>query len=154
MKSLKTHCFSSGYSTFSPCILASFPSPDHQKHGPENFPPVRHSKSQKITKLCPKYAPGGSPNPIKNHWKRTSAHQCHHWVSSWPPWSRKWCRRYSESHPEGSKITVLGTKSDPLQQSTCQKLLAARRIHFQLSPSLQSTIRSLPIWYWLLAIGF
>lgn len=33
-----------------------------------------------------------------------------------------------------------GTTSYPAQQSTCQQLLAARRIHFQLSPIRQSAI--------------
>ncbi len=36
----------------------------------------------------------------------------------------------SQRHPK----SVLGRKCDPLQQTPCRELLAARRIHFQLSP--------------------
>ena len=45
------------------------------------------------------------------------------------------------------KITILSTKNHPLQQSPCQKLLAARRIHFQLSPMLQPAMNSSPNCY-------
>jgi hypothetical protein len=120
VESLKTHGFYTSYDTFSHCILASFPSAEHQKHGPGNFCPVRHPKSQKITKLSAKYAPGGSSNPIKNHWKRISGHQCDHWLSPWTPGPPKWCPRYIKKQPKSSKIPVSSGKSDPLQQSTCQ----------------------------------
>ena len=43
--------------------------------------------------------------------------------------------------PQDQQNGVPGTREGfpkyVLQQSTCQQLLAARRIHFQLSPSLQ-----------------
>ena len=39
-----------GYSTCNHCTLASFPSLDHQKHGPGTCLPFCHPKSQKVTK--------------------------------------------------------------------------------------------------------
>ena len=42
----KTRCFYCVYSTYRHCILASFPSLDHQKHGPGHCLPFGHTKSQ------------------------------------------------------------------------------------------------------------
>ena len=70
VKSFKTHCFYSGYSTFSHCILASFPSAEHEKHGAGNFPPARHPTSQKITenvtKVCSRRVPKSNQKSLKN----------------------------------------------------------------------------------------
>ena len=67
VKSFKNRWFYYGLSTSSLCILASFPSLDHQKDGPGNCLPLWHPKSQKITQLYAKWVPGGSKNAPTNH---------------------------------------------------------------------------------------
>ena len=61
MKSCKNHGFYYVYCTYSHCILASFPSLDHQKHGPRNCFPLWHPKSEtnhkKVSKVSPKRPP-------------------------------------------------------------------------------------------------
>ena len=61
VKSLSNPCFYYVYSTYRHCILASFPSLDHQKHGPGTSLPFWHPKSQKNHKKVPKVDPKRLP---------------------------------------------------------------------------------------------
>ena len=66
----KTIVFYYGLNTYSHCILASFPSLDHQKHGPRNCFPLWHPKSKKnhkkVSKVSPKSPPKLYPKINKN----------------------------------------------------------------------------------------
>ena len=66
VKPLKNDSFYNGLSTYSHSILASFPSQDHQKHGPGHCLPFWYPKSQKNNKMVPKWIPGGSQNGPQN----------------------------------------------------------------------------------------
>ena len=54
VKSFKTHGINHGSSTCGRCILALFPSLDHQKHGPGNNLPFCHPKPTKTHKIVSK----------------------------------------------------------------------------------------------------
>ena len=64
VKSLKNQRFYYVSGTCSHCILASFPSLDHQKHGPGNCLPFWCPKSKKNNKKVPKWVPGDSQNGL------------------------------------------------------------------------------------------
>ena len=87
-----------------------------------------------ITKLCPNWVPRAPPNPSKNHKNPDLDPKVSCQVSHWTPGSPKWCPRYPEWSLKVSKITILGIKSDPFQQSTCKSC-----------QSYQSPVNQLPV---------
>ena len=80
------------------------------------------NKSGKITKLIPNRVPRGPQNPSRNHKNPDLDPKVSCQVSPWTPGSPKWCPRYPEWSLKVFKMTILGIKSDPFQQSTCQQL--------------------------------
>ena len=80
------------------------------------------NKSGKITKLIPNRVPRGPPNPSRNHTNPDLDPKVSCQVSPWTPGSPKWCPRYPEWSLKVFKITIVGIKSVPFQQSTCQQL--------------------------------
>ena len=145
MESLKKHCFSVVIAHSVIAFWHHFHPWSTKNMDLETFPQLatpNHRKSQNCVQSMLQECPQIQSKSLKTDI----------WASVWPlgvPLDPRITKMVSQVLRKSSRrlITVLDTKSDALQQSTCQRLVAARRIHFQLSPSLQSTIHSLPICY-------
>ena len=85
------------------------------------------NKSGKISKFIPNRVPRGPQNPSRNHKNPDLDPKVSCQVSPWTPGSPKWCPRYPEWSLKVSKVTSLGIKSDPFQESTCQQYTCSKK---------------------------
>ena len=98
---------------------------------------------------CPKVDPGRLPKSIRKSVETDI------WASGVPldPRITKMVSQVPKKEPAGVQTSKSRWREmKPLLQSTCQQLLPAMGIDLQITLILRSTIHSLPIWYWLLAV--